>query len=147
MPLRQLAFLTFAVSFICPAAEAPTGQILFGFELFLQGLIGSFFILPVSIFHLELGAAILILPWIGNPLFIGVLLMRRHLSMRGAVLATLCAVIMGLYFIFPVANYDGSGTSSLPVEPLFGVYLWMVSPIILLINILITNRRSSGSWQ
>jgi hypothetical protein len=143
LTLRLLAVALYGFAFFLPAVVAPSGELLLGYELFFQGMVSTLILLSVVLgpsvlptLKDILALMLLVAPWLANIVFCLSPLIWQRLSQRGRVITmATTAVMMSLYAVQPVALYSGTGTGSGPVALLFGYYVWVAAPILLVLTL------------
>lgn len=125
---REVAVLLFVVSLCSPAATAFTGQVLFGFEMFLQGFVGLLMV-PFALQESEYRDALRLGTWLANCAFYFAF---KSSGLRQLLLVLLCLCLMMQYALQPLAMHNSSGLEALPVKLEWGFYLWVASAVALL---------------
>jgi hypothetical protein len=141
---RLFAIALYFLAFFLPAVVAPSGELLLGYELFFQGMVSTLLfvstLLNPTLFLYTLDGILVwgpqVAPWLANMVFGLSQFIWRRLSRRSRLIAAITTVVMmSLYALYPVASYSGAGMGSEPVALLFGYYVWVAAPILLILTL------------
>ncbi|ERS82003.1 hypothetical protein Q672_06665 [Marinobacter sp. EVN1] len=132
----------YLLAFVLPGTVAPTGELIRGYDMTLQGGL----LLLVTLANLGNDPWNLLLwlaPWLGNIVFLwGAFCFSRHGYVSAGLWALISLALISDFVISPMAIYRGSGEGAGTVGLAYGYFVWLAAPaLLLLISIFAAKSR------